>query len=180
MATFADIVYAYTLARGNRWEHTSRLLALDPFVAHDVVNFRSRGSGWTFLHQAAHLGNEAMAKNLVALGANRKIKAKSGHTPRAVAQPTVAAYLDSLDGSRWWKTSTSTVLVRRESHKWAEARACTAPKEIHVRYSSSHIAIPAGRRYYADARGRVLVGWHGTTNPPCDMSGYSLVREAAT
>jgi ankyrin repeat protein len=72
MATFGDIVQAYTLARGNRWDHTVNLLALDPFVAYDVAHFASQGSGWTFLHQAAHLGNEEVARQLVARGANRK------------------------------------------------------------------------------------------------------------
>lgn len=35
--------------------------------------------------------------------------------------------------------------------------------------------IRAGDRYFLDDEGGVLIGWHGTYNPPCDMGGDSCI-----
>ena len=52
---------------------------------------------------------------------------------------------------------------------------CHAAAEMRVAYGGGSVVIPAGTRYFADALGRTLVGWHGTYNPPADMGGYSCI-----
>ena len=36
---------------------------------------------------------------------------------------------------------------------------------------------PGGDTYYVDKAGAVLVGWHGTYDPPCDMGGYAMIEK---
>jgi hypothetical protein len=39
--------------------------------------------------------------------------------------------------------------------------------------------IEAGRRHYVDDFGRVLVGWHGSFDPPCGMDDEPMFDEDA-
>tara|TARA_A100001011_G_C14292837_1_gene837014 strand:+ start:161 stop:295 length:135 start_codon:yes stop_codon:yes gene_type:complete len=37
--------------------------------------------------------------------------------------------------------------------------------------------IPAGKDYYVDNRGHILIGWHGTYNPPLGMDDKPLIKK---
>ena len=39
------------------------------------------------------------------------------------------------------------------------------------------VRIRPGDTYYVDKAGAVLVGWHGTYDPPCDMGGYAVIEK---
>lgn len=65
------------------------------------------------------------------------------------------------------------------SSSWSEARKRAAQTEVCVEYVGVEIKIPAGESYYVDKKGSVLVGWHGSYNPPRGMDGRSLVAASA-
>ncbi|ALD61943.1 ankyrin repeat protein [Mollivirus sibericum] len=176
--TMNDIIAAYTLAKADRWESTMGLLNADPFVAYDVCRFASHKSGWTFLHQAAYLGREVMVMELLNRGASLEAKAADGRTPSDVAHANVAERLKNMSNPEkfWTLDKGQKVSIMDESTQWSEAKPRTAKNVIHVRYAGSYIRIPKGGRYYVDSRNKVLVGWHGTIDPPCCMGGYSLVK----
>jgi len=39
------------------------------------------------------------------------------------------------------------------------------------------VRIRPGDTYYVDKAGAVLVGWHGTYDPPCDMGGCAMIEK---
>ena len=47
-----------------------------------------------------------------------------------------------------------------------------------IKYGGGHVDIPAGGRYYVDSFERVLVGWHGSYDPPCGMDDYPMINDA--
>nr|UDO47684.1 ankyrin repeat [Pandoravirus massiliensis] len=61
------------------------------------------------------------------------------------------------------------------SRRYGEAIAMRASSRVNVAYGSGVVCVPQGARYYVDARGDVLVGWHGTYDPPSDMDGAPLI-----
>ena len=42
-------------------------------------------------------------------------------------------------------------------------------------YCGGKAKVQAGRHYYADGRGDVAVGWHGTYDPPTGMDGSPIL-----
>ena len=63
------------------------------------------------------------------------------------------------------------------STRWEEAQLRVATSDVFVDGLSG--LVRAGQKYYVDGSGRVLVGWHGSVDPPCGMDGESLVDERA-
>lgn len=47
---------------------------------------------------------------------------------------------------------------------------------LSVTYLGHEVAIAEGCGYYRDPRGQIIVGYHGTTDPPVDMAGESLLE----
>lgn len=45
-------------------------------------------------------------------------------------------------------------------------------------YAGGVVRIRPGDTYYVDKAGAVLVGWHGTYDPPCDMEGYAMIEKS--
>ena len=62
------------------------------------------------------------------------------------------------------------------SNLWDEAEQKIAATELKAQYGGGVAIIRPGERYFTDSAGRVLVGWHGTTNPPSGMDGYSMIK----
>jgi uncharacterized protein len=69
------------------------------------------------------------------------------------------------------------VIEKSSSHKWSDAIKKVADQNIVVQYAGSFVAIDKGDVYYEDNSGNVLIGWHGTYNPPTDMDGNTLVSQ---
>ena len=61
------------------------------------------------------------------------------------------------------------------SDRWSEGNPHTASEILLVQYGKRPIEIPAGSLYFTDNNGRILIGWHGTYDPPLDMGGSSLI-----
>jgi len=58
-------------------------------------------------------------------------------------------------------------------HPWTQV---TTRKQMQVRYAGAVLTIRAGQSIYLDRDDRVVVGWHGSIQPPSDMEGHSIVR----
>lgn len=61
------------------------------------------------------------------------------------------------------------------SRRYSEAIEKRAVAHMHVAYGGGLVCVPQGARYYVDGTGDVLVGWHGTCDPPLDMDGVPLI-----
>ncbi|KAG2499677.1 hypothetical protein HYH03_002612 [Edaphochlamys debaryana] len=142
-------------------------------------------SGWTLLHQAGYWGNVEAARRLVQLGASITAVAKDGETPAQAARnrghKELAALLEEAargaKGPLWGPPTNPTLLP--SSCSWSQARAQRAAKDLQVAYGGGVVHIAKGRRYYVDAMGRVLVGWHGTYDPPTGMDGEPMISSQA-
>ena len=49
--------------------------------------------------------------------------------------------------------------------------------QLLLREDSGVVRIRPGDTYYVDKAGAVLVGWHGTYDPLCDMGGYAMIEK---
>ncbi|WP_321387758.1 hypothetical protein [uncultured Enterococcus sp.] len=67
--------------------------------------------------------------------------------------------------------------LRAASNKWDEAIERVVIESFKVAYGGGIVTIDKGSTYYEDVKGRVLIGWHGTYNPPRDMAGYSAIEK---
>lgn len=65
--------------------------------------------------------------------------------------------------------------VLPSSNRWGEATEANASTDLFVAYGGGLVRISKGSPYFTDCLGRVLVGWHGTFNPPCGMDGESML-----
>lgn len=158
-------------------------LALDIQVARRCSRYVKPSSGWTFLHQAAYFGARDAVQALVGLGADPVSRAKNGEIPAEVARLRGHAELASIIESSamtadgLW-SPVPDLLPSSSGWAEAEAEARRALLPMRVGYGGAVIDVPAGSRYYVDSFERVLIGWHGTFDPPCGMDGYSMVRES--
>lgn len=75
-----------------------------------------------------------------------------------------------------WGPSEADPSLVSSSSRWNEAEVRQASETIRVAYAGAAVTIKPGERYFVDSDGGVLVGWHGTYNPPRDMGCYSLVK----
>ncbi|MGC6770321.1 hypothetical protein [Enterococcus sp. LJL51] len=75
-----------------------------------------------------------------------------------------------------WTPPASNSGIRPASNKWDEAAERTATEEFKVAYGGGIVNVKKGSTYYVDTKDRVLVGWHGTYDPPRDMGGYSILK----
>jgi hypothetical protein len=65
--------------------------------------------------------------------------------------------------------------VLPSSSAWRAGVARLALYDMRVAYGGGVVAIPAGSRYYVDSFERILVGWHGTYDPPAGMDAESML-----
>ena len=66
--------------------------------------------------------------------------------------------------------------LRAASKNWREASAQIATEEFKVAYAGGIVTVAKDATYYVDSKGRVLIGWHGSYNPPRNMNGDPIVK----
>lgn len=179
-ALLAQIERLYAKAKSGRWDEVWLALAGERELAAACSRFVKPSSGWMFLHQAAYGGNEPAVRAIVRLGASLSVKSKENETARDIAVKRGHAALATLlreaeagAGDLWEPSSDPDLLP--SSCAWAERTERRAWREMRVGYAGGCVVIPAGARYYVDSFERVLVGWHGTYDPPGDMDGESML-----
>jgi uncharacterized protein len=169
----------YAWAMRGQWPDVWLALAGERELAAACVVHASVPSGWTFLHQAAHAGDEPGARTLVRLGASVAALSQAGETAQHVAVERghfalaeVLAAAERGTGMLWEAPSRPDALP--SSCAWDEAQERSAWRELRIAYGGSVVVIPEGARYYVDAFERALIGWHGTYDPPSGMDGEPL------
>lgn len=136
------------------------------------------------MHQAAFFGHEGAARALIALGASLVIQSNEGATPADVAKARGHQALSELllkaarSGKGLWEPSPRTELLPSSS-AYDDYTARRASRPMRVAYGGGVVKIPVGAMYYVDSFERVLVGWHGTYDPPCDMAGGPFIRDSS-
>lgn len=152
-----------------------------PVLAKRSSRFQKDTSGWTFLHQASYYGMTEAALKLINLGAHAGQMAKDGRTAADIAEQkghtNLAKILNRVTQGRnslWFPPEDPDLLP--SSDLWEEAIENRAHETILALYGEAVIQIPKGSRFYTDSYKRILIGWHGTYDPPCGMDANSLVR----
>jgi uncharacterized protein len=182
---FIDALYG--LAKAGNWTRVLAALAGEPELASACSRYIRPSSRWTFLHQAAYFGHEDAARALIRLGASTTSHSKDRKTPADVAEQRGHKELSRLlqsaalaANSSWEAPSDATLLP--SSCAWSESVRRTAVREMRVAYAGSIVAIPPRATYYVDSFERILIGWHGTYDPPSGMDGEPMitVRPGAT
>jgi uncharacterized protein len=176
------IAHAYRMAKQGAWDELLAWWGAASVFAIACSRYRNAPSGWTFLHQAAYFGNEAASRELIRWGATVNAAAANRETPADTANNrghdglADLLHAASTGESDLWEAPSDIDLLPSSNH-WDEAVTCHAAAEMQVAYGGGSVVIPAGTRYFADALGRILVGWHGTYNPPLDMGAYSCIAD---
>ena len=171
----------YPLAKAGDWQDVLVLFAADPKLARACSRYQKPTSGWSFLHQAAYFGHEAASRALIKSGAALSLHSKQGESPMDVAKSRgfldLARLLDHAAecATDLWEPPQAAHLLPSSS-AWYEAIMKTATVPMEVAYGGGVVRIPVGSRYFVDSFERVLVGWHGTYNPPSGMDGEPMVR----
>ena len=170
----------YGLAKAGNWTRVLAALAGERELAMSCSRYKRPSSGWTFLHQAAYFGQEDAARALIRLGASTTSHSKDQETPADVAErrghKDLSRLLQTAAGtadSSWEAPSDPTLLP--SSCAWSENVARTAVRELRVAYAGGVVAIPPRATYYVDSFERILIGWHGTYDPPSGMDGEPMV-----
>ncbi len=164
----------YAKAKAGVWDDVWTAIAGERELAAACSRYVKPSSGWTFLHQASHSGNETAVRVFLRFGASLTARSKKGETPRDVAvkhgHAALAALMgDAERGARGsWEPSPAADLLPSSS-EWEPLIERRAWRELRVSYGGGCVVIPAGARYYVDSFERVLVGWHGTYDPPSGM-----------
>ena len=170
----------YEQAKTGKWQRVLADWQELPLLARRCSRYQKASSGWGFLHQAAYFGNEAACRELIRMGASIRQLSLKRETAIGVAQNkghnALAALLRRarLDEGSLWAVPCDPDLLP-SSCLWDEALECRATETLLVAYGGGVVKIPHGSRYFTDAFGRVLVGWHGTYDPPCGMDGESMI-----
>jgi len=170
----------YEQAKKGRWDRVLSEWKDIPLIAFRCSRYQKESSGWTFLHQAAYFGHEIACRELIRLGASVNRLSREGKTAADVAEEkghnALAALLRraSQDEKSLW-VSPSDPDLRPSSGRWDEANEHRATEAMIVAYAGGVVNIPVGARYFVDSFERVLVGWHGTYDPPCGMDGESML-----
>jgi len=173
---------AYEQVKMGNWDAVFVSWSRDPVFARRCAHFVKASSGWTFLHQAAFFGYEHACRKLIGLGAPVTANARNGQTPIDVAKSQghddivhLLEHAASSAKAPVWKPPADASTLPSSS-LWDEAVEKHAKEDMLVSYGGGIVGIRQGDQYFTDSFGRVLVGWHGTYDPPCDMGGYSMIR----
>ena len=169
---------SYEVAKSGEWDRVLTSMSRDPALAAACSRYVKPRSRWTFMHQAAHFGHELGVRALVGLGATLDVASQEGESPIDVAEGRGHRGLaqimrDAVQGELWRPPASSD--VRASSSAWAEAEPRRTQLGLSVAYGGGTVQIPPGSRYFVDSFERILVGWHGTFNPPSDMGGYPCI-----
>lgn len=161
----------YLRAKAGKWDKVLDGLGADAGLAKKAAAYVRPGSGWTFVHQAAFWGREDACRALLKRGASPSATTNDGLSPDAVARQRghdqLAAWLLAFAD-----TTGATRPCSRAFDEASERRALTA---FHVPYAGGLVHVRAGSRYFVDTCDCVLIGWHGSYDPPFGMDGIDLV-----
>ncbi|AGO82442.1 Ankyrin repeat domain containing protein [Pandoravirus dulcis] len=161
----------YLRAKAGKWDKVLGALDADVGLAKKAAAYARPGSGWTFVHQAAFWGREDACRALLKRGA-----APSATTNDALSPHAVARQRGHADLAAWLlafaDTTGATRPCSRAFDEASERRALTA---FHVPYAGGLVRVCAGSRYFVDTCDCVLIGWHGSYDPPFGMDGIDLV-----
>lgn len=166
----------YLRAKAGEWTMTLATLDADADLAKEVAAYRRRSSGWTFVHQAAFWGRQDACRALFKRGASPSAVTDDGFSPSAVARQRGHDDLAALLAAFADKTGAT----RPCSLAFGEAIEQRATAAFHVPYAGSMVHVRAGSPYFVDTCGCVLIGWHGSYNPPYGMDGIDLVKMHST
>lgn len=171
---------AYATAKTGDWDRLLSEWDHSPVLAKRCSRYIKSGSSWTFLHQAAYHGHALACRSLIRLGASTEAHSHDSLTPADVAAQRgyheLAAFIRNASTGKdtlWEPPIDPDVLP--SSNRWSEATESRADTELFVAYGGGLVRIPKGATYFVDSLSRVLVGWHGTFNPPCGMDGESML-----
>ena len=181
MSELQDVIErAYQRAEAGHWDGLLSDWEKSDAFARRCSRYVRLGSAWTFLHQAAYFGCEQACRVLIGRGASLEALTHDSRTAAEVAEEKghheLAALLrDASTGadSLWAPPVDPDVLP--SSDRWNEATEARAESALSVAYGGGVVKIPKGARYFVDSLGRVLVGCHGTFDPPCGMSDQSML-----
>lgn len=173
----------YLAGKQGAWDVVERAFLRDPALAGRAVRHVKPSSGWTLLHQAAYWGSKDAARLCLAYGGALDVADDHGKIPADIAagrgDAELAEWLRAGEVGDLWKPVAAAPNRRASSCKW---RSCdpttavrTAEEDFLVAYAGHAVTIRRGQQYHLDDWGRVLVGWHGTTDPPCGMDGESVL-----
>lgn len=174
------ITSLYDQAKSGYWDRVLSEWKELPLIARRCSRFQKSSSGWTFLHQAAFFGNQDACLELIRLGASTGNPSHDGKTAADIAlekgHTTLASQLRRAlqDKDSLWVASADPDLLPC-SNLWGEAVEHRAHEVLLVAYAGGVVRIPLGARYFTDSFARILVGWHGTYDPPCGMDGESIL-----
>jgi uncharacterized protein len=179
----ADAPSPLELAQRGRWDDVERSLLEDEALGAACVRTARSPDGRTLLHLAAAAGNTGIVRICIRLGAEVSVADSAGAVASSLAASNgfldLGADLAAAPVSGLWAwDSTNKHLANcsifPSSNKWSTATAMRAARARLFSYAGGQAIVRQGGRYYADSWGRALVGWHGTTDPPCGMDGEPL------
>jgi hypothetical protein len=176
---------AYEMAKSGRWAQLLEDWKKSSALAKRCSRYHKPGSRWTFLHQAAYFGSEEACRLLISHGASTKsvthdsksadeIAESRGHHALAEFLRRATTGLDTL-----WDPSVDPDVLPSSNH-WDEAKVATAQSDLYVSYAGGLVKIPKGSTYYVDDLMRILIGWHGTFDPPCGMGAESMLSMSSS
>lgn len=169
----------YAKAKAGRWEEVWAALAGETVLAGTCARYAKASSGWGFLHQAAYAGNEVAVRGLIRLGASLAAQSKELETARDVARRRGHAALADLLGRAeagagdLWRPPQNPLLLP-SSCAWDNRAERRAWRELRVGYAGGCVVIKPGDRFFVDGFDRVIVGWHGSYDPPSGMEGEPM------
>lgn len=170
---------AYEMAKSGHWDRLMSDWETSDVLANRCSRYSDSDSSWTFLHQAAYFGNEQACRELIRRGAPLDALTRESRKPADVAEQQGYRELEeilrnaSIDSDLWEPPVDPDVLP--SSNRWGEATPAQAHTQLFVGYGGGVVSIPKCTPYFTDSLGRVLVGWHGTFNPPSGMDGGSML-----
>lgn len=174
------IEQAYETAKSGHWDRLLSEWAASNTLVAGCSRYTKPGSSWSFLHQAAYFGNQQACLALIGQGASTEVLTHDSRTPAEVAEHRghheLAAFLRNASmgrGTLWAPSMDPDTLP--SSNRWKEATQTQADAGLLVAYGGGLVKIAKGTPHFVDALGRVLVGWHGTFNPPRGMDGESML-----
>ena len=172
----------YAAAKTGRWREVLDQVHADSLFARYFVRYIRPSSGFTALHHAVNSDNMEAVQEMIKHGASISLKSLDG---KKLEFNFMVAFLERAltHGSEYWAPSTEASFVA-SSCAWHEAKESTATEDMLVMYSGEllHVhgcdlpLIRRGDRYYMDDCGRVLIGWHGSHDPPRRYDGESLLE----
>lgn len=174
------IEQCYEQAKKGAWDRVLTEWSECNVIAKRCSRYQKETSGWSFLHQAAYFGNIEACNELIRLGASPSKLTYDRKTPAVIAEQkgfsTLAALLKraEFENDSLWITSSDPDLLP-SSCLWSEAIEKRSTETMLIAYAADVIKIPVNSQYYTDSLNRILIGWHGTYNPPCDMDGQSML-----